>query len=517
MAALMGRPPPSSTPGTRETLETLTYDTEPAPGARPRQRVDKPLERGSTVHRYLILDRVGEGGMGVIYAAYDPSLDRRVALKFLHNEAGRGGVRESRLIREAQAMARLSHPHVAVAYEVGHFGGQVFLAMELVDGVDLRRWLAEKPRSRSRILEVFLAAGGGLAAAHAAGIVHRDFKPENVLIGADDRPRVTDFGLSRASRGPEEDDQEALQDPGADSPDPLSTPSHLSIQLTRTGGLLGTPGYKPPEQNRGVEADARADQFGFCVALCEALTGSLPFGGDTPAEIAEAMVARRIDAAATAMPRWLRPVVMRGLEPDPGDRWPSMDALLEALSRDPRAARRRWLAGGAVGIGLAAVASLWLASRTAVDRALPIKIKTYGEEHVTVAGAMRTLGDLHLLEVDPAAARAAYQRSLAIHRKQDPDHPDVVPVLIGLGRAQLEAGQRSEAVATLERAAAKADAGGPATRLAGARARFQLARALWAARERPRAAALARTARDRLAGRREADEIDGWLLRHAAR
>jgi tRNA A-37 threonylcarbamoyl transferase component Bud32 len=175
---------------------------EVAAGAAPRTEASS-LERGSTVHRYVILDRVGEGGMGVVYAAYDPRLDRRVALKFLSRRGGR----DERLLREAQAMARLAHPNVAVVYEVDEVEGRPFLAMEFVDGVDLRAWLADRRRSFEQVVEVFRGAGRRLAAAHAAGIVHRDFKPSNVLLDRGDRPRVTDFGLSRAAR--ETDDEEA--------------------------------------------------------------------------------------------------------------------------------------------------------------------------------------------------------------------------------------------------------------------------------------------------------------------
>ena len=963
----MEREGPPETPSQGDALgETWSY------GAVPPVRLGTPageLAFGSTVDRYVVLDRVGEGGMGVVYAAYDPKLDRKVALKFLNRPDPQHG-EWNRLLREAQAMARLSHPNVAVAYDVGTSHGHVFLAMELVDGVDLRSWLQAGTRTMPEILAVFSAAGQGLAAAHASGIVHRDFKPANVLVDKSGRSRVTDFGLSRSIYLGDVAPPSDGEDGSAGTPDSIRTP--LNARFTFTGAVLGTPSFMSPEQHEGKDADARSDQFSFCVALYEALHGVRPFAGETLAEIRESILARKFAPTSSHVPAWLNAAVLRGLSASPADRWPSMDALLEALSRDPRAARRLWLAAGAAAIGLVAVASIWLAGGEAVevcppardriagiwdvparkqvraaflatgaaraadvftrversldarlsgwvdarreacratrvrgeqsealldrrmqclerslrkiqalpevwregvvldkavraaltvgdvegcsdvealttpiarpsqpeavrrlqalerlldrvdtiwragkleaalkeareavaearrlgypavlaealhrngqieadfgsveagigllhqafeeanqahddaraatvmrlllfysvwsakrladadllwkmseaavarvphrddlsaellttqgavlaeqgkraeaaehlrraialqrkqhgeddfpvapqlynlaaaladmgqidealalneraraaweqalgaehplvaealsnlalllvergdpdaaavpseralairsqifpadhpvvakalynlglvrtsqerdeeartlferaarirekalgpdhpllattlnqlahlairrgdaasarrlmDRALPIKIKNYGEAHLTVAAAMHTLGDLHLLEKHPAAAREAYQRSHDIRVEQVPNDPELVPVLTGLGRAQLQLGLRSEASATLQRAAEKGDAGGPGTRLNGARARFQLARALWASGEKGRAVALARTARDQLAGRRDAGEIDRWLLRHAAR
>ena len=963
----MEREGPPETPSQGGALgETWSY------GAVPPVRLGTPageLAFGSTVDRYVVLDRVGEGGMGVVYAAYDPKLDRKVALKFLNRPDPEHG-EWTRLLREAQAMARLAHPNVAVAYDVGTSHGHVFLAMELVDGVDLRGWLQARKRTVPEILAVFSAAGQGLAAAHASGIVHRDFKPANVLVDKSGRSRVTDFGLSRSIYLGDAAQASDGEDGAAERPDSIRTP--LNARFTFTGAVLGTPSFMSPEQHDGKEADARSDQFSFCVALYEALHGVRPFAGDTLGEIRESIRSRRFAPTSSRVPAWLNAAVLRGLSASPADRWPSMDALLEALSRNPRGARRLRLARGVVAIGLAAIASIWLSSREVVeacpsardriagiwdaparkqvraaflatgaaraadvfarversldarlsdwvdahreacratrvrgeqsealldlrmqclersrrkiqalpevwregvvldeavraaltvgdvegcsdaealttpiarpsqpeavrrlqalerlldrvdtvwragkreaalkdareavaqarrlgyppvlaealhrngqveadfgseaagigllhqafeaanqahddpraatvmrlllfysvwsakrlgdadllwkmaeaavarvphrddlaaellatqgsvlseqgkhaeaadhlrraialrrkqlgdddfpvtpwvynlaavladmgqtdealalnararaawehtlgaehpfvaealsnlslllidkgdpdaaavsseralairsqlfpadhpvvakalynlgqvrrsqerdeeartlneraarirekalgpehpllattlnqladlairrgdaasarrymDRALPIKIKTYGEAHGTVAKAMHTLGDLHLLEKHPAVARDAYQRSHAILGEQAPNDSELVAVLTGLGRAQLELGLRSEAVATLERAVEKGDVGGPAARVTGARARFQLARALWPSGETVRAAALARTARDQLAGRRDAGEIDRWLLRHAAR
>ncbi|HKE13497.1 MAG TPA: serine/threonine-protein kinase [Kofleriaceae bacterium] len=309
------------------------------------------LPRGVAVQRYVILDRVGEGGMGVVYAAYDPVLDRRVALKFLARyDADRDGLRDRRLLREAQAMARLSHPNVVVVYEVGTFQGHIFLSMEFVEGVDLRSWLSQGARTFSEIMDVFRAAGRGLAAAHAAGIIHRDFKPENVLVDGQGRPRVTDFGLSRAT--PEPDDKDAVA-AGSEAADGLSSPSELSRPLTRTNGVVGTPSYMSPEQHLGGVVDARSDQFSLCVALYEATHRELPFRG-TADERREKAIAGEIapPPAGAAVPRWCRQALLRGLSPAPADRFPSMDALLDAL-KPPSARRRRWLAASALSIVLA--------------------------------------------------------------------------------------------------------------------------------------------------------------------
>jgi tetratricopeptide (TPR) repeat protein len=275
------------------------------------------LARGAAVGRYLVLDRIGAGGMGVVYAAYDPELDRRVALKLLRPDRFTGEVDRLRLLREAQALARLADPNVVAVYDAGTFGDRVFVAMELVEGETLRQWLGAGSRSWREILDRFLPAGRGLAAAHAAGLVHRDFKPENVLLGRDGRVRVVDFGLA-----------EAAPEPGGE----LATP------LAECGLVLGTPAYMAPEQIRGLAADARSDQFSFCVTLYEALYGERPFAGTAP----------RGAPAGTKVPGWLRAVVLRGLKASPEERYPSMAGLLRDLERDPEAVRRLWLAAAVV-------------------------------------------------------------------------------------------------------------------------------------------------------------------------
>jgi eukaryotic-like serine/threonine-protein kinase len=311
------------------------------------------LERGTAVGRYLILDRIGSGGMGVVYSAFDPELDRKVALKLLRPDRGvsSGEPGRLRLLREAQAIARLSHPNVVAVYDAGSFGRQVFVAMELVEGSILRRWLEEEKPSWREALQRFLLAGRGLAAAHAAGLVHRDFKPDNVLLGKDGRVRVVDFGLARPLGEPREPMVEGEEGGSGQGFGILSSP------LTQWGMILGTPAYMAPEQLRGEAADARSDQFSFCVSLYEALYGERPFAGDGPRQIGEAVARGEIrgEPARTRVPGRLRAALLRGLSSDPERRYPSMEELLHELERDPAARRRRWLAVAAVVLGTGAL------------------------------------------------------------------------------------------------------------------------------------------------------------------
>lgn len=305
----------------------------------PRQTTDPaPLPRGASVGRYLVLDVIGRGGMGVVYAGYDPELDRKVALKLLRPDrtgsSGEGA--RLRLLREAQAIARLSHPNVVSVYDTGAFDDRVFVAMELVEGRNLRQWLGEERRSWQEVLAVLLPAGRGLAAAHAAGLVHRDFKPENVLLGQDGRVRVADFGLARQAGRPDDEPEE-----------PAAEVSPLTAPLTRWGMAVGTPAYMAPEQLRGEPADARSDQYAFCVTLYEALHGERPAADQEGRET----------AADRRVPSWLRQVLLLGLSADPAARWPSMEDLLAVLERDPSIVRRRGLAVAAA-LALATAAGL---------------------------------------------------------------------------------------------------------------------------------------------------------------
>jgi tetratricopeptide (TPR) repeat protein len=252
--------------------------------------------------------------MGVVYAAYDPELDRKLAIKLVRPAASATEdqrARHARLLREAQAMAKLSHPNVIAVHDVGSFEDQVFVAMELVAGCTLTEWRAREERTLPEILDAYLQAGRGLAACHRAGLVHRDFKPDNVLMGDDGRVRVLDFGLARSdeSAGPVSGERAPL---GGEA-------------STVTGALVGTPAYMSPEQRARLQVDARSDQYSYCVALHEAIVGERP--GET--------YARRRE-----LPAWLARVLERGLRADPAQRYPSVDDLLVEIGRDPRAARR---------------------------------------------------------------------------------------------------------------------------------------------------------------------------------
>ena len=308
--------------------------------------IDDELPRGASLGRYIVLSCLGAGGMGVVYAAYDPELDRKVAIKLLRNEAAGNEASEARmrLLREAQAMARLQHAQVIAVYDVGTIEGQVFIAMEFIDGHTLTSWLKDQPRSQAQVLEVFTLAGRGLAAAHAVGLVHRDFKPDNVLVGKDGQVRVTDFGLAR--RADQSDEHPAVSDASSSA----ITPQMLSVNLTRTGALMGTPRYMAPEQYQGGKTEPRTDQFCFCVALYEALYGSAPFAGDSIATLGFNVVSGRVlsPPPEARVPTWMRQVLLRGLSVNPDDRYPSMDALLTALNRERTNVSWRWLIMAAV-------------------------------------------------------------------------------------------------------------------------------------------------------------------------
>ena len=308
------------------------------------------------IGRYKVVRRLGSGGMGVVYAAWDEALNRKVALKVLRTRVGRNkrDTGRKRLQREAQAMAKLSHPNVVAIYDVGVVEDQLFLAMEFVKGQTLTRWLQAERRSWRVVLEVFMQAGRGLSAAHRAGIIHRDFKPDNVLIDGESRVRVVDFGLARADGGSglyaRPDTYEAITaKPGN---------SMLDMRITRTGGMTGTPAYMAPEQYLGQPTDARTDQFSFCVALFEGLYGLRPFVGDRVALVREAVLGGHIQDVPkdSNVPLWLLRILTRGLAVRPGERHRSMDDLLARLADDPRRPLRRWLAIGGAALVVGAVA-----------------------------------------------------------------------------------------------------------------------------------------------------------------
>ena len=362
------------------------------------------LPRGATIGRYVVLGLVGRGGMGEVYAAYDPELDRKVAVKLLRVKPGAGVSRHEgrqRTLREAQAIARLSHPNVVVVFDVGTFQEQVFIAMEFVDGNTVSYWLQAAERSWQDIVKVFMAAGRGLAAAHEKGLVHRDFKPDNVMVGRDNQVRVMDFGLARqvneksaagdkAASGDrsgrvsasersghgdkersghgdrersghgvtERSDHGGVPDLNVDVPDTIvlsgtaasaeaqahaAASGMFDVQLTRTGAMMGTPAYMAPEQFLGTPTDARTDQFSFCVALYEALYGERPFAGNTMYALTNNVVQGKVrDAPVNAsVPLWIRRILLRGMRATVGERFPSMGDLLEALTKNPATTRRK--------------------------------------------------------------------------------------------------------------------------------------------------------------------------------
>ena len=301
------------------------------------------LNKGTLLGRYIVLGRLGAGGMGVVYTAYDPDLNRRVALKIMQPQSGGSGGAQARMLREAQALARLSHPNVVVVYDVGSVGDRVFLAMELVEGDTLSGWL-KQPRTWWEIIAAFVAAGRGLDAAHAAGVIHRDFKPGNVLVGTDGRVRVMDFGLARA--GDDIDERRELGS-GRDA---------LTEDLTETGSVMGTPLYMPPEAYRAQLVGEAGDQFSFCVALYDALYRQRPFDTAKP-PTDDARWRVRPPPRTTQVPRRIHELVVKGLAHDPRARHASVKALVEALEYDPSVRRRRV----AIGMSVAAIAATGIA------------------------------------------------------------------------------------------------------------------------------------------------------------
>jgi tetratricopeptide (TPR) repeat protein/predicted Ser/Thr protein kinase len=335
--------------------------TQAEPALRGGGGAPEDLDRGASLGRYLILDRLGQGGMGVVYAAYDPELDRKVAVKLLRGDHARDG--GARLLREAQAMARLQHPNVIAVHDVGTFGGRVFAAMEFVDGATLAEVVRSRRLGWRQVVELYLQAGRGLEAAHAAGLVHRDFKPENALVGRDGRVRVLDFGLARAAL-----DAADLQATTVDVGSGAHSPGLLATPLTRVGAVVGTPAFIAPEQFDGAAADARSDQYSFAVALYGSLYGTLPFRGDGLNALIAAVRSGRVEGPPedSDVPRWLRAVVLRAMALDPAARFPGMTALLQALADDPAARRRRqarWAAAAAV-LALAVAGAWWGWSRS---------------------------------------------------------------------------------------------------------------------------------------------------------
>jgi serine/threonine protein kinase/formylglycine-generating enzyme required for sulfatase activity len=363
------------------------------------------LDTGARIGRYVIIERVGTGAMGVVYGAYDPELDRKVALKLIKPGQGKDTAR-ARLLREAKAIARLQHPNVVAVHDVGVFEDQVFLAMEFVAGGTIKSWLAEKQRSWREILDVFIAAGRGLAAAHAAGLVHRDFKPDNVLLDKEGRPRVVDFGIARQAGGA--DDELAGESGDVDGTATLrdSSGKHALATVTKTGTWVGTPAYMAPEQFLGERGDEKSDQFSFCVALYEALYGERPFAGDDMLSISVNVTTEQLRPLPKdrGVPAWVRRVIMRGLKVDAAGRWDSMAALIAALSTDPAAKLRNgFIFGGVTAIVVTGLVVGWqMTSRRRAD--------TEREIARNVTEASRSM---NAAQASSAAARALRARAFA--------------------------------------------------------------------------------------------------------
>ncbi|MEZ4300453.1 MAG: serine/threonine-protein kinase [Polyangiaceae bacterium] len=323
---------------------------------------------GTSIGRLRLIERLGEGSMGEVYSAHDEQLDRKVAVKLVKPGVGSGADTSERLLREAKTLARLSHPNVVQVHEAGTFRERVYLAMELVRGKGLDKWMKEQAGKASwrEVLALFLPAGEGLFAAHRAGLVHRDFKPANVLVGEDGRVRVVDFGLARSEATPEQV-QAGILAAERSRVEPSETEGRLA-SLTETGGILGTPAYMSPEQWLGKKVDGRSDQFSFCVALYEALYGKRPYDAPTRSKLARLAIEGGYapPPRTTAVPKWLWPIVERGLSPDVNKRYPDMRALLTALSQDPERRRRKLLARG--GVAAAVVASMAVAAGAMVSR-----------------------------------------------------------------------------------------------------------------------------------------------------
>jgi WD40 repeat protein len=317
----------------KDATRTVTYNMKGA-SERPRP---------ARVGRYQLGEALGAGGMGVVYRAHDPDLDRAVAIKVVQTGDASSG---TRLLREAQAMARLRHPNVVPIFDVGPAEGAVFVTMPLLEGGTLRDWLHRGAPTFDEILDRFVAAGRGLAAAHAAGLVHRDFKPENVLLGTDGETQVSDFGIACLA--------------GDETAPSVSASTLAPGTLTETGDVLGTPDYMAPEQLLGRPSDARADQFSFCIALWEGSYGERPFlmpTADTadPRARLSAIAAGPVPPPRRDRPAWIAQLLVRGLAEDPDRRWPTMQALLDAIAayRTPRR-WRWWRAAGLGAVGLAA-------------------------------------------------------------------------------------------------------------------------------------------------------------------
>ncbi len=300
-----------------------------------------PTRCSAQIGRYKVLRAIGQGGMGSVYACYDETLDRKIAIKVLKlNPGASRDLASARLVREGQALARLSHPNVVTVHEIGTTNSDVFVAMEHVSGTSLDVWASEPTRTWEQILEVFIQAGRGLQAAHRVDIIHRDFKPQNAMINDDGVVKVLDFGLARSSG-------EAVQMDWLESqPMDEEMSTGLEDPLTRTGALVGTPAFMSPEQLLGQPVTAASDQFSFCVSLYQSLYKQFPFAIESFETLRQNVLTGDVLPAPlrTRVPTWVYRVLRRGLSRNPEARYPSMKELLSKLD-GRRTNRKAWSAG----------------------------------------------------------------------------------------------------------------------------------------------------------------------------
>ncbi len=428
-----------------ETTVAEVMDAHRVPGemdaalARVRERMfASQVVAGHAVGRYVLIDKIGEGGMGSVVRAYDPRLQREVALKRLRSS--RNADLRGRLLREARAMAKLHHPNVVTVHDVELIDDELVIAMEYVRGIDLQRWLRET-RTPEEILGAFVQAGRGLGAAHAADLVHRDFKPANALVDEAGRVQVTDFGLVRDAR---EDTPATPSASGATDP----TLDGLRVDQTSADIALGTPRYMAPEQESGGAVDRRADIYAFCVALWEALAGAPPFHQKTLSELRFAKLA--------ASPRWpktvpVRPEILRalerGLKPSPSARWPTMAALLSAIESQPKMNRRWWLTLPiAAAVTVSAVAAVAASRSSSSHMGSDDEGLSWTEERPLVA---QRLADLDGAFAEDVATRALAkldgfvdgwnsQRAVACGADRDHEERELELACLQIGRARLE-------------------------------------------------------------------------------
>lgn len=392
---------------------------------------------------YEVQGLLGRGGMGTVFEAFDPRLDRKVAIKVLHPDVARGHT--ERLVREAKALAKLSHPNVVHVYDVGTAADQTFVSMELVRGMTLEAWQRERRPWRACV-EVYLQAGRGLAAAHERGLVHRDFKPGNCILDEDGRARVLDFGLVRSA--------------GTDvvlASDVPSEPSKSpTTQLTSTGAVLGTLAYMAPEQIDGGSVDARADQFSFCAALFEGLYGERPVPGASAGELLLALREGTLREPVTgvSVPRRVRLAVMRGLGHDPDARWPSMDPLLDELQRALRPTWMRWTSVATLAVSIAGVsAALWSSPGPLPCRGARQQLADVWDEDVRDAARSAVLGTelayavatwdrvqpmLDQYTDDWVAAHTRACEATAVHREQSAEVLALRMTCLDAARRELE-------------------------------------------------------------------------------